>query len=230
MKPDYASFGCLAVLSAGTAWTFGIAGHWLGSFISAEISNYAKWAGWIGGIALSVPILVALIPSSRKQMKLAIRDHDEQVVQEIHVINPRVIEVAMVGNTGPNLAIDLGDETILYLQGQWLYDADIYGAAVSQDDEGDELFNGLPAPHSFPCSEFTISRLPHSGEVLRIRVVGDYLQPEPAVEALKSEHEFQPSELFSGSIDDIVAVMGREHETRRAANKAVNPSGGSGGI
>lgn len=218
MKPDYASFGCLAVLSAGTAWTFGRAGHWLGSFISADVSSIAQWAGWLGGIVLGVPIFVALTPFGRKQMQLATRDHEEQLIQEIHVINPRAIEITMIGNIGPNLAIDIGDGMILYLQGKWLYDADIYGAAVQQDDEGDELFNGFPPPHSFPCSEFTISRLPHSGEVLRIHVVGKYLQPEPAVEALKSEHEFQPSELFSGSIDDIVEVMGREHETRRAAN------------
>ena len=142
---------------------------------------------------------------------------------KIHVLNPRVIEIAMVGNTRPNLAIDMAT-MILYLQGQWLYDPDIYGAPP-RDDEGDELFNGLPAPHSFPCSEFTITRLPHSGEVLRIQIVGNYLQPEPAVEALKSEHEFQPSELFSGSIDDLVMVMEREHKIRRAANKPIHGSG-----
>jgi hypothetical protein len=216
MKPDYASFGCLVVLSGGAAWTFGKIGHWIGSFFSENVSTYAQWVGWIAGVALGIPILVALIPYGRRQQKLATRDRETQLVQEIHVIDPRVIEVAMVGNIGPNLAIDIGDEKILYLQGQWLYDCDIYGAESPENDEGDELFNGLPAPHSFPCSEFTISRLPNSGEVLHIRVAGNYLPPETPVEALKPEHRFQPSELFKGSLDDLAGVMQREHATRKA--------------
>lgn len=216
MKPDYASFGCLIILSGGSAWTFGLLGHWIGSFISENVAIYAQWGGWIAGIALGISILVAIIPYVRKQKKLAIRDYETQVVQEIHVTNPRVIEVAMVGNTGPNLAIDIGDEKILYLQGQWLYDCGIYGVESPENDDGDEMFNDLPAPHSFPCSEFTLSRFPNTGEVLRICVVGDYLPPEATVEALKAEHQFQPSELFSGSLDDLASIMDHEHLRRRA--------------
>ena len=106
----------------------------------------------------------------------------------------------MVGNIGPNLAIELSDDAILYLQGHWLLDYTIYGAPFPEDDDGDEQFNGLPAPHSFPSTEFTLSRLPNSGEVLQICVVGEYLPPEPAIEALKRTHQFQPSELFRGPV------------------------------
>jgi hypothetical protein len=216
MKPDYASFGCLIILSGGAALAFGLLGHWVGSFISENVAIYAQWGGWTAGIALGIPILVAVIPYGRKQQKLAIRDHETQVVQEIHVTNPRVIEVAMVGNIVPNLAIDIGNEKILYLQGQWLYDRGIFGAESPENDEGDEMFNGLPAPHSFPCSEFTLTRLPSTGEVLQICVVGDYLPPEAPVETLKAEHQFQPSELFSGSLDDLASIMDHEHLRRRA--------------
>lgn len=216
MKPDYASFGCLTVLTGAAAWTFGKVGHWIGSYVTENVATYAQWAGWIVGIALGIPILVAIIPYSRKQQKLATRDYETQLVQEIRVTDPRVIEVAMVGNIGPNLAIDIGYDKILFLQGQWLYDCQIYGAQSPENDEGDELFNGLPAPHSFPCSEFTISRLPSTGEVLHIHVAGDYLSPEAPVEALKSEHQFQPSELFSGSLDDLASIMDHEHLRRRA--------------
>jgi len=217
MKPDYASFGCLIVLSGGAAWTFGKVGHWIGSFSSEDVATYAQWVGWIAGIALGILILVAIIPYGRKQQKLATRDHETHQVQEIHVTDPRVIEVAMVGNVGPNLAVDIGDDKILYIQGQWLYACDIYGAASPENDEGDELFNGLPASHSFPCSEFTISRLQNTGEVLHIHVAGDYLPPEAPVEALKSEHQFQPSELFSGSVDDLASIMDHEHLRRKAS-------------
>ena len=55
----------------------------------------------------------------------------------------------------------------------------------------------------------------YSGKVLHIYVAVDHLPPEDPVEGLKSEHQFLPSELFSGSLDDIAAVMDREHATRK---------------
>ena len=216
MKPDYASFGCLIFLFGGTAWMLGKIGHWIGAFISEDVASYSRYGGWIAGIAIGIPLLASFILYLRKQKKLAIRDHDAQIVQLIHVTNPRVVEIAMLGNIGPNLAIDIGNEKILYLQGQWLYDCKVYGANSPENDDGDEVFNGLPAPHSFPCSEFTISRLPNTGEVLHIHVAGVDLPPEAVVEALKSQHQFQPSELFVGSLDELPSIMDHQHLKRRA--------------
>jgi hypothetical protein len=215
-RTDVASYGCFAVVAAGPAWLLGKLGHWLGAFISPAGAQYGQWIGWAIAAAIYIPMLIAFVRYERKQRKLAQADQESQLVQEICVTNPRIVEVAIVGNTGPNLAIDIGDETILYLQGQWLYDCNIYGAESPENDEGDERFNGLPAPHSFPCTEFTISRLPSSGEVLRIKVGGDYIQPEAPVDALKPEHEFQPSELFCGSVEEIAGVLDREHASREA--------------
>ena len=80
----------------------------------------------------------------------------------------------------------------------------------------DEFFNGLPTPNSFPSTEFTVSRFPNSGEVVGIRVAGEYVAPECEVEALKSEYEFGNSELLDGLLDDIAGVLVREHERRKS--------------
>lgn len=224
LKPDYASFGCLIILSGGLAWTFGLIGYWVGSFSSPMVASYARWAGWITGVALGLPILFALIPFDRKLRKLAERDHVAQLVQDIHVVDPRVIEVAAIGNRSPNLAIDIGAGKILYLQGQWLYKEELYGAvspAEDEGDDGDDRFNGLRPPFSFPATEFVISRLPVSGEVLRIQVLGDYIQPGPPRDVLKPGYDFRPSELFSGSLDDIAGVLERACRASRSSEPAV---------
>lgn len=215
MRPDYASYGFLVVLSAGTAWVFGMLARWLGSFVSTDVSNYAQWSGWCAGAALAIPLLAALIPYDRRQRELASRDNVDQIVHEIHVTEPRVVEIGLINNDAPILAFDIGGETILFLQGQWLLECGTYGAEIPPNDEGDEMFNGLPPPHSFPCTDFTISRLPNSGEVLRIQVAGDYLAPSAIVEALRPEYQFQHSEVFSGSLDHIDGVLAREHVARK---------------
>jgi len=217
MKPDYASYGCLVVFAVGAAWMFGILGHWLGSFVSEDVSTYAKWVGWCAGAALTIPILVEIIPYDRKQRQLTSRDHDSQVVQDIHVTNPRVVEIALINNNAPILALDIGEDTILFLQGQWLINHEIYGAEIPPGDEGDEMINGLPSPHSFPCTKFTITRLPNSGVVFRIQVAGEYLAPESVVDALKPEYRFQDSEIFKGSLDNITGVLALEHAAKTAS-------------
>lgn len=215
-RRDYASYVWVVLFSAGTAFAFGILGRGLGSFISTEVTTYVQWAGWFAGVALAIPLLAALIPYERRQRRLASRDDDCQIVQEIHVTDPRVVEIGLINDNAPILAFDTGGGTILLLQGQWLLECETYGAELSRNDEGDEFFNGLPPPHSFPSTDFTITRFPNSGEVLRIRVAGDYSAPDAIVEALRPEYQFQPSEIFSGSLDDIVGVLAREHAARTA--------------
>lgn len=195
---------------------FGILARWFGSFASSDVATYAQWAGWGISAALFIPILAGLIPYERRQRQLASRDNAFQVVQEIHVTDPRVVEIGLINDNAPVLALDIGGEMILFLQGQWLLERGTYGAAIPVNDEGDEKFNGLPPPHSFPCTDFTISRFPSSGEVLRIHVAGDYLAPGAIVETLRPEYQFQPSEVFNGSLDHLDDVLAREHAGRTA--------------
>jgi hypothetical protein len=215
-KPDVASYGCMSVLGVGTAWVWGKIGGWLGQFISPRASTIGQWLGWIAGAAPLVCLLAVFIPYDRKQRRLASRDHEAQTVTDIHVIHPRVMEISPIGNTAPILAVDIGDDTILYLQGQWLLDYEVYGANGSGGEQHEHMLNGLPAPYSFPSTEFTISRYPHSGEVIGIHVAGEYVAPEAEREAMEREYQFRSSELFSGSLEDIAEILAREHERRKA--------------
>jgi hypothetical protein len=214
-KLDIASWGCLTIfLGIAPAFFLGKLGGWLGGFISEDASTYCRWSGWALSAVLFIWSAVTFMPFERRARRRAAQDAREKAVEEIRVVDPRVIEIGLISDNEPILAFDIGDNRILLLQGQWLREADTYGTEGPEGDPFEEFINGLPAPHSFPSSEFTISRFPHSGEVLGIRVCGKYAAPEAEVEALKLEYEFGDSEILDGSLDDVAGVLAREHERR----------------
>lgn len=216
VRPDFASYGCIVILFAVIA-TLGLGkiGGWLFGIVSADAATYGQWAGWSAGAILFVSALVAFIPYERRQRHLASIDHETQLVQDIQVTASRVIQIGLIDDNEPILAFDVGEHKILYLQGQWLWDHATYGAEPLEGDAYEEYINGLPAPHSFPSTKFTVTRFPNSGEVVSIRVSGGYCVPETEVEALQPEYEFGQSELLDGSVDDIAGVLAREHEHRQ---------------
>jgi len=214
-RPDIASLGCLLVF-------FGIVpgfllsklGSWAGSLFSPQAANYGRWISWVFGLGLFITTLAIFIPYERRRRMRTRQDTAEQMVQEIAVSEPRVFEIGLISDNEPILAFDIGDKKILFLQGQWLREPQTYGAPPQTDDPEEQFLNGLPRPYSFPSSAFTVTRLPHSGRVLRIRVQGDYLAPERTVEALRREYNFNDSELFSGALEDIAAVLAENHARR----------------
>lgn len=220
-RPDIASYGCLTLLF-GIAPTLmlGALGWWLGGVISPLASKYGAWIGGVTPVVGFVFVLVRFQRVERRQRRRAWHDLAAQTVQEIHVTDARVLEIGLINDNAPILAFDIGGNKILYLQGQWLRNGETYGAQPLEGDPYDEFINGFPEPHSFPSTEFTITRFPISGEVVGIRVAGKYLAPAAEVEALRREYEFGPSEVFDGSIDDIVSVLAREHERRKANSSA----------
>jgi hypothetical protein len=214
-KPEMATWGCLVLLFfIAPAYMLGKLGGWLGGFVSADSATYGQWTGWALSAVVFVAVVVAYIPCERRRRQRAARDEQSRIVEEIHVVAPLVIEIELINDNEPVLAFDIGDNKILFLQGQSLRDPGTYGTDSHEDEPFDEFLNGLPAPHSFPSSEFTISRFPHSGEVLGIRVGGQYVAPQAVVEALKPEYEFGDSELFDGALDDMAGVLAREHQHR----------------
>ncbi len=218
VSPDLASYGCITLgLGIGPVYILGKLGAWLGALVSPAASAYGQYAGWCIAAIILVLAIVSFNRYERRLRQLAERDRDARVVQDIHVTDPRVVEIALINDNEPILAFDVGDNTILFLQGQWLRDCDIYGTEGPDDDDPyEEFFNGIPEPYSFPATEFTVSRLPNSGEVLAISVAGQYLAPKEVVEALKPEYEFVNSELFEGPLEDIAGVLAREHSRRNA--------------
>lgn len=215
-RHSIASYVYIAIfLGIVPAWALGKLGAWGGSLISPEASSYGLWSGWTVAAILFVSALVKFIPYERRQHRRVTRDCDSQVIQEIHVKDPQVIEICSINDNAPILAFEIGDSKILYLQGQWLFDNRTYSAEPLEGDPLDEYINGLPAPNSFPSNEFTVSRFQNSGEVVGIKVTGEYLPQNSKVDALKQGFEFCDSELFDGSIDDIAGVLVSEHERRK---------------
>ena len=214
-RPDFASYGCMIALSLGPIWLLGLLGGWIGSFASEEGSSVGCWIGW--GIGLIPPII--LIASFRRydkrQRKLAEEDDRASTVEEIRVLNPNVVEINFLGNNGPILAFDIGESKILFLQGQWLEHHQTYGQQEPGSEEYEDFFNGLDAPASFPSTEFIVTRFPHSGEVISIEVLGNYLTPTEQIDAMKPEYEFQPSEVLDGQLNQIADVLATAHNIKQ---------------
>lgn len=218
-KPDLVSYGCMVALSFGPIWLLGLLGGWTGSFVSEEGSSVGRSIGWVLGLVPLVVLFTIFIRYERRQRKLASEDERSSTVEEIRVQDAKVIEINFLGNNGPILAFDIGDSKILFLQGQWLEHHQIYGAKEPGGEEQEHIFNGLDAPNSFPSTEFIVTRFPHSGDVSKIEILGDYLPPEARVDAMKPEYEFQPSEILDGPLDQLADVLAAAHHKKQRARR-----------
>lgn len=215
--PDIASFVYIIIFFAIVpVWLLGILGGWVGDFISVNASTYGRWIGWLVSAILFISMLATFIPYERRKRLRASQDSKRQIIQDIHIFQPRLVEIARINDNEPILAFQIDENQILYLQGQWIRDEGMYGAEPLKCDPYGEFINGLPEPYSFPSTEFKVSRFPNSKEVTGIHVTGKYLAPETEVTAVNAEYEFGDSELFDGSLDDIAGVLAQEHERRKA--------------
>jgi hypothetical protein len=212
---DFANYGCLMIFGILPVYVFGMIGGWVGSFNSPEAVQTGRFIGWVVAVIAFISALTIAIPIERRRRRRAQRDLDSQQVQEIHVVNPRVVQLCALTDNEPILAFDIGSDQILYLQGQWLCDPASFGAEYVEDDDAlDDFVNRLPPPHAFPSSEFTVTRLPRCGEVFGIRVSGEYIDPGPEIAAMELHYEFSESELFTGSLENIADILNREHSKR----------------
>lgn len=212
---DVASYGCLILLLGIIPMALlALLGGWLGGLIWADGTATGCWVGAALGAAILVCALTTFIPYERRQRQRAAMDSQSQVVEAITVSDARWIEIGLVSDNEPIVAFDIGEGKILFLQGQWLRDPATYDAPVPREDGPEGVLNGLPTPHSFPSTSFAVTRLPHSGRVLGIRVHGAYLAREREVEALRPEYEFGDSEVFDGDLEQIADVLSRAHNAR----------------
>ena len=219
---DFGSYGCLTIFfGIVPVYVFGVIGGWIGGFTSPEAAQSGRLIGWIVAVTLFVVVLTKFSRFERGRRRLARQDRELQQVQEIHVVNPRVVELTALTDNEPVLAFDIGDDQVLFLQGQWIRDEATYGMVpVESDDAQEDFLNRLPPPHAFPSTEFTVTRLPHSGSVLGIRVSGEYIHPGTPVVAMEMDYAFGDSELFAGTLDDIAGVLQREHQRRQLEQEA----------
>ncbi|HVX84989.1 MAG TPA: hypothetical protein VH253_09245 [Phycisphaerae bacterium] len=193
--------------------------QYLGAWVAMRVNQGATLVGRILGGVMGGGIFLWAVNDMRRAER---RHHDEAVLDEVDhqvevltVYNPRVLLLASRADSDPVLAIDIGDNQVLLLQGSWLHDPQTYGTHDHGDcDANVAILNGLPHPYSFPASQFTITRMPHSGDVLKIEVEGGYVKPIQTVGALPATYNFRDSEIFDGSLDDLPHVLHEEHRRR----------------
>jgi len=111
------------------------------------------------------------------------------------------VELMPVGARDPAILFVGDNDRMLVLQGQWLRLAETYGAPEPDIDQTEETFNFLDPPHAFPTSDFVVTRLPQSGDVLDIRLAGSYVAPEKPVDLLDDSHEFGDSLVLDGTLE-----------------------------
>ncbi len=204
------SLGCATVLMLG--FPAAVLAVLIAGLTGLLPGPFPAWAqGLLGGIVLLLaPVCARMylgyLASERARRRLAERDARDLSVQVIEVKNPRSVTLHPNSGVDPVIGIDVGAGRVLLLQGQWLWDHDTYGAALEEAPD-DGVFNGLPE-HAFPSSRFVLSRLPHSGTVLSIAVLGEYVHPGPEADALP-EQTLRDSELFDGTLDTLAEDLAR---------------------
>lgn len=142
---------------------------------------------------------------ARRRFEADLRTNE---VEELTLETERVLALEVDhSSVDPALVLELGGGQLLLLCGQWARKPETYGGGEPAPEIEEELWwNGLKPPHAFPTRRCIITRLAHSGEVLRIEPQGDYLKPEERSVDL-AKRAPRPSELLTGSLDAVDAAL-----------------------
>jgi hypothetical protein len=145
----------------------------------------------------------------RRRRRRERRDVQKRMVEVIQAEDVRLAQQEEHNDEGPLYYVGIGEGKVLFLGGQWLGDWPIYNVAPPEIEDDDEYL-GPP----FPASAFTLSRLPLSGEVLRIDITGPPLAPEVMLSRKATlprwvtacRERLGESCLMDGSFEEIVRL------------------------
>ena len=142
----------------------------------------------------------------------------------VHVVavkSARVVEQKEFNDEGPIYFFELGDERILLLWGQWLYDPYVVLNYESRIEDSESI-EAEDEPE-FPCTEFVLHRCPALGRVLRLEVGGIALRPTRELEVHATPiGEMNDCELLVGRFDELPNGIGGKSNDF-AANHQVEP-------
>jgi hypothetical protein len=163
------------------------------------------------GVAFALLMALACAATIFRMRRLAREDLERGEVQILYVKDPIVVRQDEYNDEGPILYFDIGEGKLLFLWGQWLFDAETYGAPVEElpeDLDVPEHVNGLPDPYGFPSSEFKLARLPKTGDVLGIEVLGSHVPPARTIGRKEVKWSaLGPSAILDGSLDALQAAV-----------------------
>lgn len=168
------------------------------------LGYFLGWVGYLLAIAFFSYIAIGFYNDETKSMQEAQKDLENLIIEEITIETQRVYEIVPIDNNDPILVFDIGNNKVLYIQGQWIRDYETYNLTEdpSLGDEGDDYLNALAPPYAFPTDKFKITRSSYLGEVFSIELLGEYMKPIADLNVLKNENEFKMSEILVGDIMD----------------------------
>jgi len=211
----YVNLGCGAILavgwSAGLAWLLGK----MCSLFGAHWITIGKTTGGVLGGLLFLHFVRIMWKSLQEERGRFKRDIEKGEVEVFDIQTGRVSELhGDHSSIDPAICIDLGDNRVLLLIGQWIWDADRYVNSEGKtpdpiNEDHDGHFNRLPAPWSFPSARFVLRRLPESGHVLSISPEGSYIKQENSKIVLVAKHgrDYRESQILQGSMDNLSAAI-----------------------
>lgn len=174
------------------------------------VANKLGFGGFRRPVAIAVLTVFALsgvaagtvaIRQFRRIRQHARMDIKDAKVQVIQVENARLVEREEFNDEGPLYYFGIGQDKVLFLGGQWLYDWEVYGVSTEP---------------SFPSASFTVHRLP-SGPVLRIELKGVRLAPEAVLPRKAPLPDWADEPFKKGFLGESILLEGGFEELRRRA-------------
>jgi hypothetical protein len=164
----------------GTGYLAGKAIEWgftkVGLVVAPIPSIVLATCGLLLGAYMSVAVFRILTMRARD----AAADLRYGYLHVVAVKCSRVVQQKEFNDEGPIYFFDLGDERILLLWGQWLYNPHVGLNNESQIEDSDSTEE--EDEPEFPCTEFVLHRCPALGRVLRLEVGGIALRPSRELE------------------------------------------------
>ncbi len=211
-RMDILSWTCMFLVCLFWYFLLDALGGWIGDKFDKEELGHLIGRGL--AIAYFISTSASYYKWEKKQREKANKDLNKKNIEEIEIETGEVYEIDLINNNEPILCFNIGDSKLLYLQGQWLRDYSTYGLSKDPciDDLGEDSINSLPEPYGFPRTKFKVTRATTSGEVFKIELSGEYLKPKKNIDALKSEYDFNMSEIFEGGIEHLPSILESEHK------------------
>ena len=133
----------------------------------------------------------------RRDRRRVEADAERRELEVIQVTSSRAMELSGDHSSVElAVAIDIGEDKLLVLKGPWLSEHG-YGARKGR----------------FPTSSFTLSRWPHSGEVVALEAEGRHVPAGPNQSRAKlTGLPSMPSVIIEGTLSDITDAITRASE------------------
>ena len=182
----------------------------LGAHFKCQWPSWAAFAS-AGALLVSLPLAMALFNhKTGRWRRLSPEEHLAELdvsglVERLSFQARRAFAVEEYEDEGLHYFIELSDERVLYLEGQYLLD---YTAI---DDDPD-----VNQPRTFPCTEFEILRHRGEGYVLDIVCSGSVLEPEMTTAA------FTKQELRRGIPQDGQIITDRSYDSLKNERAMMN--------